>query len=84
LNGFSHFIHQPPADNPLAFTVFWRHRRIALAAFFSRSAVGGLLLLFGHFVHLRLTLLVRSCTTSWRSPDDVTGHHRACAVRCVL
>ncbi len=58
LNGFLHFIHQPPPANPLALQFF-----VAVSAshfavfFFAVQVVGGLLLLSGYFVTLALTLL---------------------------
>jgi putative oxidoreductase len=50
LNGFLNFIHQPPPTNPLALQFFG-----AIVA--SHFVFGGLLLLFGRFVPLALTLL---------------------------
>jgi len=58
LNGFLHFIHQPPPANPLAMQFF-----VAVSAshfagfFFALQVLGGLLLLSGFFVPLALTLL---------------------------
>jgi putative oxidoreductase len=58
LNGFLHFIHQPPPANPVAiqFLVAVSTSRFA-AFFFAVQVLGGLLLLFGFFVPLALTLL---------------------------
>jgi putative oxidoreductase len=58
LNGFLHFIHQPPPANPLALQFF-----VAVSAshfaefFFAIQLLGGLLLLSGYFVPLALTAL---------------------------
>jgi putative oxidoreductase len=58
LNGFLHFIHQPPPANPLAIQFF-----VAVSAshfatfFFALQVLGGVLLLSGFFVPLALTLL---------------------------
>lgn len=58
LNGFFHFIHQPPPANPLALQFFGAVSASHFAAFFfSLQVVGGLLLLAGVFVPLALTLL---------------------------
>jgi uncharacterized membrane protein YphA (DoxX/SURF4 family) len=58
LNGFLNFIHQSPPTNPLALqflgTVIGSH---FAAFFFAGQVLGGLLLLFGFFVPLALTLL---------------------------
>ena len=58
LNGFLHFIHQPPPANPLAiqFLVAVSSSHFA-AFFFAVQLIGGLLLLSGYFVPLALTLL---------------------------
>ena len=58
LNGFLHFIHQPPPTNPLAMQFY-----VAISAshfagfFFGMQLIGGLLLLSGFFVPLALTVL---------------------------
>jgi hypothetical protein len=58
LNGFLHFIPQPPPVNPLAVQFF-----VAVSAshfagfFFAAQVLGGVLLLSGFFVPLALTLL---------------------------
>jgi putative oxidoreductase len=58
LNGFLHFIPQSPPANPVAIQFL-----IAVSAshfavfFFALQVLGGLLLLFGFFVPLALTLL---------------------------
>ena len=58
LNGFLHFIHQPPPSDPLALQFL-----VAVSAshfvafFFAVQVVGGLLLLSGYFVPLALILL---------------------------
>jgi len=58
LNGFLNFIHQPPPTNPLALQFFGAIIASHFAAFFFLLQVlGGLLLLFGFFVPLALTLL---------------------------
>ncbi len=58
LNGFLNFIHQPPPTNPLALQFFGAIIGSHFAAFFfAGQVVGGLLLLFGFFVPLALTLL---------------------------
>jgi uncharacterized membrane protein YphA (DoxX/SURF4 family) len=58
LNGFLNFIHQPPPPNPLALQFFGAIIASHFAAFFFAGQVlGGLLLLFGFFVPLALTVL---------------------------
>ena len=58
LNGFLNFIHQPPPTNPLALQFLGATIASHFAAFFFAGQVlGGLLLLFGLFVPLALTLL---------------------------
>jgi putative oxidoreductase len=58
LNGFLNFIHQPPPTNPLALQFFGAIMASHFAAFFFAGQVlGGLLLLFGVFVPLALTVL---------------------------
>ncbi len=58
LNGFLHFIPQPPPANPLAIQFLVAVSASHFAAFFFLlQVVGGLLLLFGSFVPLALTLL---------------------------
>jgi putative oxidoreductase len=58
LNGFLHFIHQPPPANPLAMQFFVAVSASHFAAFFfALQVLGGLLLLSGFFVPLALTLL---------------------------
>jgi len=58
LNGFLHFIHQPPPANPLAIQFFVAVSASHFAAFFfALQVLGGLLLLSGFFVPLALTLL---------------------------
>jgi len=58
LNGFLHFIHQPPPANPLALQFFTAVSASHFAAFFfAIQVLGGLLLLSGFFVPLALTLL---------------------------
>ena len=58
LNGFLHFIHQPPPENPLAmqFLVAVSGSHFA-AFFFAVQVLGGLLLLSGSWVPLALVLL---------------------------
>jgi uncharacterized membrane protein YphA (DoxX/SURF4 family) len=58
LNGFLHFIPQPPPANPLAvqFLVSVSTSHFS-AFFFAVQVVGGVLLLSGFFVPLALTLL---------------------------
>jgi uncharacterized membrane protein YphA (DoxX/SURF4 family) len=58
LNGFLHFIPQPPPANPLALQFLIAVSASHFAAFFFLLQVlGGLLLLLGSFVPLALTLL---------------------------
>ena len=58
LNGFLHFIPQPPPPNPLALQFLGAVIASHFAAFFfALQVLGGLLLLFGFFVPLALTLL---------------------------
>ena len=58
LNGFLHFIHQPPPSNPLALQFLGAVSVSHFAAFFFVVQVfGGLLLLSGYFVPLALVLL---------------------------
>jgi putative oxidoreductase len=58
LNGFLNFIHQPPPTNPLAIQFFVAISASHFAAFFfAVQVLGRLLLLFGFFVPLALTLL---------------------------
>ncbi len=58
LNGFLQFIHQPPPPNPLAMQFLVAVSASHFAAFFfAVQVLGGLLLLFGFFVPLALTML---------------------------
>jgi uncharacterized membrane protein YphA (DoxX/SURF4 family) len=58
LNGFLHFIPQPPPANPLAIQFFTAIGASHFAAFFfAIQLVGGSLLLSGFFVPLALTVL---------------------------
>ncbi len=58
LNGFFHFIPQPPPANPLAMQFLIAVSTSHFAAFFfAVQVLGGVLLLFGFFVPLALTLL---------------------------
>ena len=58
LNGFLHFIPQPPPANPLALQFLIAVSASHFAAFFfAVQVLGGLLLLSGFFVPLALTLL---------------------------
>ena len=58
LNGFLHFIPQPPPPNPVAIQFLVAVSTSHFAAFFFLLQVlGGLLLLFGVFVPLALTVL---------------------------
>jgi len=58
LNGFLHFIHQPPPANPLATQFFVAVSASHFAAFFfAVQVLGGVLLLSGFFVPLALTML---------------------------
>lgn len=58
LNGFLHFIPQPPIANPLALQFLGAVGTSHFATFFfAVQLVGGLLLLSGFFVPLALTLL---------------------------
>ncbi len=58
LNGFFHFITQPPLTNPLAIQFFTAISVSHFAAFFyAIQIVAGLLLLLGFFVPLALIML---------------------------
>ena len=57
LNGFLHFIHQPPPANPLALQFFGAVASHFAAFFFAGQVLGGLLLLSGFFVPFALTVL---------------------------
>ena len=58
LNGFLHFIPQPPPANPLAIQFLVAVSASHFAAFFfALQVLGGLLLLSGFFVPLALTVL---------------------------
>jgi putative oxidoreductase len=58
LNGFLHFIPQPPLANPLTIQFLVAVSASHFAAFFfAVQVLGGLLLLSGFFVPLALTLL---------------------------
>jgi putative oxidoreductase len=58
LNGFLHFIHQPPPSNPLAIQFLVAVSASHFASFFfALQVLGGLLLLSGFFVPLALTVL---------------------------
>ena len=58
LNGFLQFLHQPPSPNPLAIQFLVAVSASHFAAFFfAVQVLGGLLLLFGFFVPLALTML---------------------------
>jgi putative oxidoreductase len=58
LNGFLHFIPQPPPANPLAMQFLVAVSASHFAVFFlALQVLGGLLLLFGFFVPLALTML---------------------------
>jgi putative oxidoreductase len=58
LNGFLHFIPQPPPANPLAIQFLVAVSASHFAAFFfALQVLGGLLLLAGFFVPLALTVL---------------------------
>ena len=58
LNGFFHFIHQPPPVNPLAVEFFAAVVGSHFAAsFYAVQVIAGLLLLLSLFVPLALTLL---------------------------
>lgn len=58
LNGFLHFIHQPPPANPVALQFFGAvsasHYMVVV---FLVQVIGGILLLAGRFVPLALTVL---------------------------
>src|ERR1700722_19964449 len=61
LNGFLHFIPQPPIANPLTMQFFTVISVSHLALFlFAVQLIGGVLLLSGYFVPLALTLLAAS------------------------
>jgi putative oxidoreductase len=58
LNGFLHFIPQPPPANPVAIQFLVAVSTSQFAAFFfALQVLGGLLLLSGFFVPLALTVL---------------------------
>jgi uncharacterized membrane protein YphA (DoxX/SURF4 family) len=58
LNGFFHFLHQPPPNNPLTLQFFGAVSVAHFAEFFFiLQLLGGLLLLSGFFVPLALTIL---------------------------
>jgi putative oxidoreductase len=58
LNGFLHFIPQPPPANPVAIQFLIAVSASHFAAFFfALQVLGGLLLLSGFFMPLALTLL---------------------------
>ena len=58
LNGFLHFIHQPPPTNPLAIQFFTAVGASGYAyMFFAFQLVAGILLLSGFFVPLALMIL---------------------------
>src|SRR6202011_69905 len=58
LSGFLRFVHHPPPANPLAIQFLVAVSASHFAAFFpALQVLGGLLLLFGFFVPLALTLL---------------------------
>jgi putative oxidoreductase len=58
LNGFLHFIHQPPPPDPVAIQFLVAVSTSHFAAFFfAMQVLGGLLLLSGYFVPLALTVL---------------------------
>src|ERR1700758_4257893 len=58
LNGFLHFIPQPPPANPVAIQFLVAVSTSPFAAFFfALQVLGGLLLLSGFFVPLALTVL---------------------------
>lgn len=58
LNGFFHFIPQPPPTDPLTVQFFVSVSASRFAAFFfAIQVIGGLLLISGYFVPLALTLL---------------------------
>ena len=58
LNGYLHFIHQPPPTNPLALQFLIAVSASHFAAFFfAIQVLAGLLLLSGFFVPLALALL---------------------------
>jgi putative oxidoreductase len=58
LNGFLHFIHQPPPTNPMTLQFFVAVSATHFAAFFfAMQIAGALLLLSGFFVPLGLTIL---------------------------
>ena len=58
LNGFLHFIHQPPPSNPLAIQFFVAASASHyMAVVFLAQIIGGILLLAGRFVPLGLAVL---------------------------
>src|ERR1700726_2640464 len=83
LNGFLNFIHQPPPTNPLALQFFGAIVASHFAAFFFRGA--GVWWTVAALRPIRATCAdTAGCGALQHpgvSPDDVTGHHRACAGR---
>ncbi len=66
LNGFLHFIHQPPPANPLALQFLGAVSASHFAAFFfAVQVLGGLLLLFGYF---RATCADTACGGALQHP----------------
>jgi len=86
LNGFLHFIHQPPPANPLAMQFFVAVSASHFAAFFfAMQVLGGLLLLFGFFVPLALTVLAAELYNILAfhltmSPETIAPALLACAL----
>ena len=71
LNGFLHFIHQPPPSDPLALQFLVAVSASHFAAFFfAVQVVGGLLLLSGYFVPLALILLA-ACKIDQQHADGL-------------
>src|SRR5438552_16041684 len=82
LNGFLHFIHQPPPANPLAIQFFVAVSASHFAAFFfALQVLGGLLLLSGYLVTCADTACCGALQHPCVSPDDGTGEDRARPVR---
>ena len=86
LNGFLQFLHQPPPPNPLAIQFLVAVSASHFAAFFfAVQVLGGLLLLFGFFVPLALTMLAGELYNILAfhitlSPDNIAPALLACVL----
>ena len=78
LNGFPHFIHQPPPANPLAIQFLLAVSASHFAAFFfAVQVLAGLLLLSGFWVPLALTLLAAETLQHPCVSPDAFARHRS-------